>query len=177
MTATSSIRTFITREWPRMAVVAVAIYKTLTPLQALYACLTDYRISFELSEDSLLWLVGSLKRSRSMIRTAMISWWAQFLAVLATNANIFLQLMLIRRVMDKSRTEGATTADLREWEAHIDRLDEPWMQKWLPVYLTTLSQGFVLWMLRRQLQGKLERNPLERSAKATARLIEGVIKS
>lgn len=101
-------------------------------------------ISIFLLAGSLLWLVGSLKRSRSMILTAMISWRVQFLAVLAINSYIFLQLRLIRRVMDKSRVEGVTAADLREWEAYIDRLDEPWMQKCLPVYLTLLSQGFVL---------------------------------
>lgn len=47
---TGLMRRFIANEWPRIAVVVGAFYKTKSPLQALDTCLTDYRLSCGLSQ-------------------------------------------------------------------------------------------------------------------------------
>ena len=50
---TSALRTLIAEEWPRIAVVMVAIYKTKTLLQVLRACPIDHRHSVDLSEGNV----------------------------------------------------------------------------------------------------------------------------
>lgn len=89
-----------------------------------------------------------------MIRTVRMSWRVQFLAILLTNTSIYLKLMHVRSVMDRARAEGAAVAEgLRESGRRmlIGWISRGW---WLPLFLTILSQGFVLRALKRQLQGQ-----------------------